>query len=76
MPGETTSMSKITRESKRERGIRGAAFRLAKENNDILFKKSVKFKKLWRLASNKIFIKYRSQAIQKYLQSKSGRTVE
>ena len=76
MPGEMTSMSKITREAKRERGIRGEAFRLAKENNDILFKKSVMFKKMWRLTSNKIFAKYRSQAIQKYLQAKTGRTAE
>lgn len=74
MPGEMTSMSKITRDAKRTRGIRGEAFRLAKENNDILYRKSVMFKKMWRLTSDKIFAKYKSLAIQKYLQAKANRT--
>ncbi len=76
MPGEMTSMSKITREAKRTRGIRGEAFRLAKENNDMLYKKSVMFKKMWRVTSDKIYAKYKSQAVRKYLEAKSNRTAD
>ena len=58
----TNSMTKVTRQAKLNRSIGAEAFKMAKENNDVLYKKATKYKKLWKTFVQKIQDKYKARA--------------
>lgn len=71
---QQNSYSKISKEAKKSRGINAAAFRIAKEKDDLLYKKSVKFKGLWQKVNEQIAVKYKSLARQRFLESQSKKS--
>ena len=64
-----TSFVKRTRDAKMNAGIAAIATRLAKENNDILFKKSSRAKRMFMTSKTQILKKYGAQARIEYMKS-------
>ena len=71
--GEVNSFSKVSAASKKTRGIAAKAFSIAKGKDDILFKKSQRYKGLWKKATASIVQKYKSQATKEYLDAKQNK---
>lgn len=62
----------ISRKSKLARLVGAEAVRIAKEKNDPLYKKLLKYKKMWKLVKEKIVRKYRGQALQRIRKKLAG----
>ena len=62
-----TSFVKRTRDAKTNAGIAAIATKLAKENNDILFKKSSIAKRMFMTSKMQILKKYGAQARMEYM---------
>jgi len=60
------SMVKRSREAKKNAAIAAISFKLAKQNNDVLYKKSRRFKGLFVAAKRAINAKYASRAKQEW----------
>ena len=62
-----TTITKRTREAKINAGSASYAMKMARDNNDQLWKKANKFKKLFMNAKKAIMTKYGSRARQEYV---------
>jgi len=71
--GEVNSFSKISAGAKKSRGIAAKAVSIAKAKDDQLYKKSQKYKGLWKKATAAIIQKYRSRATKEYLDAKTAK---
>jgi len=69
---QQTSIVKRTRESKIAAGSASLAMKMAKDNNDQLYKKSQKFKKLFLSAKKAVMSKYGSRARAEYIRKSTN----
>lgn len=63
------SITKRTREAKIAAGSASLAMKLAKDNNDTLYKKSQRFKKLFIEAKKAVMTKYGKRARSEYIKN-------
>ena len=75
MPVQQT-MVKRTREAKKNAGVAAIAMKLAKDSDDMFYKKAAKFKKLFVAAKVAIGKKYGPRAKQEWMKKQSTSTAK
>ncbi len=68
------TMTKRTREAKRNAGIAVMAMKLAKDNQDVQWKKANKFKKLFVAAKAAVLTKYGVRAKTEWMKKQNNST--
>lgn len=66
-----TSMTTRSRESKKNAAIAAIAVSLARKNNDIMFGKLKKYRKMWKATKELVLRKYQSKALQEWSKQQS-----
>lgn len=57
--------------AKRNAALAAIAVSIAKKNNDVLYHKLKKYRKLWKDTKNQILMKYQSAAMQQWARNQS-----
>ena len=65
------SMTIRSYQAKKNAALAAIAVGLARKNNDVMYHKLRKYRKLWKDTKNQILMKYAGQATQKWAQNQS-----
>jgi len=66
------SMTMRTYAAKRNAALAAIAVSIARRNNDVLYHKLKKYRKLWKDTKNQILMKYQSAAMQQWAKKQAG----